>query len=348
MKQSKRGKLPKLSKGRLRAVIIAAAVCALVIALVITDCFIPVKYLASYFVLRNKGAKSGVMRVRFIDVGYGDCAVVELPDGKNMLIDGGDGTFKNEAAIFKFLNKCDIDTIDYLVCTSVNNEQCGGLAEIVKNKKVEKIFMPYCKNVYVTDGYRDFVSAADRSGAKKIISEYGAGEVNEKSDYFFTFLSPSVHTDPTGASEYENLNENPSSEQARNDASAVMWLEYGGVGMLFLGDVESGLQKKIVSDYNFVSSAGDGYCYINGRSVQLEKCKLIKAANHGNVKSACAPLYDLTKPQYAVVSVGQNGKGCPSLDVMSDAIEYAGDNFFRTDCYGTVTFEIADGVLALK
>lgn len=348
MKQNKSGKLPKLSKGRLRAIIIAAVVFAVVAALVITDFFVPVKYLASYFVLRNKGAKYGVMRVRFIDVGYGDCTVVELPDGKNMLIDGGDGSYKNQAKILKFLNKCDIDTIDYLVCTSVNNEQCAGLAEIIKNKKVKKFFMPYCKNVYVTDGYRDFITEVNKSGAEKVISEYGAGEVNEERDYFFTFLSPTVHTDPSENAEYNFLNANPSSEKARNDASAVMWLEYCGTAILLLGDVESAVQEKIVSDYNLTLSAGDEYGYIKGRSVSFENCKLIKTANHGNANSACAGLYDFIKPETAVISVGANGKGCPSLDVLSDAINYAGNNLYRTDCYGTVTFEVTEDGLSLK
>ena len=71
----------KLSKGRIRAIIVAAISIAVALALIITNFFVPVKYLGSYMVVRNKGAAEGVMRVRFVDVGFGDCTIIELPDG---------------------------------------------------------------------------------------------------------------------------------------------------------------------------------------------------------------------------------------------------------------------------
>ncbi|MDE7306313.1 MAG: MBL fold metallo-hydrolase [Clostridia bacterium] len=328
-------KKKKLSKGKIRAIIVAAVSCAVALALIITNFFVPVKYLASYFVLHNKGAAEGVMRVRFVDVGYGDCTIVELPDGKNMLIDCGDGRSVNQKRILKFLNQCDIDTIDYLVCTSVNNEHCGGFDEIIQYKKVKTIYMPYCLNTYVTDGYRDFVLAANSSNAEKKIIEYGAGEANEEYNYFFVFLSPSIHTNPEG--EYANLNANPSSESARNSASAVMWLQYGDTGFLFTGDASVKVQTKICEELLITDGVvGDYKIDFHNSDV----AKIVKVANHGNANSACAPLYDFIKPEAAVISVGQNGNGCPSLEVISDAAKYAGDKLYRTDERGTVTFEV--------
>lgn len=348
MEQKKERKKRRLSKARLRLIIVAAVTAALVIALLITNVFIPVKYIASYFVLRNRGAEDGVMRVRFVDVGYGDCTIVELPDGKNMLIDAGNGAYKSEARIFKFLNKCDIETIDYLVCTSVNNEHCGGLADIVKRKKIKKVFLPYCLNAYVTDGYRDFISAVNACGAQTVISEYGAGESNEEYGYFFTFLSPTVHSDASETAEYTRLNANPADERARNNASAVMWLEYGKTSFLMLGDVEYDVQNKILDSYLLAVGDGDLYCPLNGRGVWLDDCNVIKVANHGNEKSKCAPLYDAVQPETAIVSVGKNGRGCPSVEVLSDAINYVGGDLYRTDDFGTVTVEVTAENYAVK
>ncbi len=327
-------KKKKLSKGKIRAIIVAAVSFAIALALIITNIFVPVKYLASYFVLHNKGAAKGVMRVRFVDVGYGDCTVVELPDGKNMLIDCGNGRSGNQSRILKFLNKCDIDTIDYLVCTSVNAEHCGGFDEIIQYKKVKTIFMPYCENPYVTDGYRDFVLAANSCSAEKKIIQYGEGVVNEDYNYFFAFLSPSIHTNPEG--EYANLNANPSSEEAKNGASAIMWLQYGKTSFLFTSDATSAVQKNIRNSY---SVAGGRYCAIEGHSVNLESCDVLKVADHGSEGSACAELYDLIKPEVAVISVGENGRGCPSLNVISDAVNFVKDKLYRTDEHGTVTIE---------
>lgn len=324
----------KISKGKLRAIIIAAVTAVIVIALIVTNLFVPVKYLSSYFVIRNKGAKEGTMRVRFVDVGYGDCTIVELPDGKNMLIDAGDGSSSNQKRILKFLNKCDIDVIDYLVCTSVNAEHCGGLTEIMEYKKVKRIFMPYCKNVYVTDEYKNFVLSASVSKCDLVESHYGTGEVNDESGYFFTFLSPSVHTNPD--SEYSDLNGNPTVAQ-KNNASAVLWLEYAGTSFLFTSDVTDSVLTKICNSY----SIEERYAYNGGHTVQLENCNVLKVANHGNKNSAYTPFYELIKPEVAVISVGKNGQGCPSQEAMSNAINYTGEEkLYRTDIHGTVTIEV--------
>lgn len=327
-------KKKKLSKGKIRAIIVAAVSCAIAIALIITNLFVPVKYLASYFVLHNKGAKEGVMRVRFVDVGYGDCTIVELPDGKNMLIDCGNGTGANQKRILKFLNKCDIDTIDYLVCTSVNSEHCGGFAEIIQYKKVKTIYMPYCLNAYVTDGFRDFVLAANSSKAERKIIEYGEGASNEEYDYFFVFLSPSIHSNPEG--EYAKLNENPSDESARNAASAVMWLQYKDTGFLFTSDATTKVQTKICEELLMTGGTVGSYA-VDYRNDDI--AKIVKVANHGNASSACGPMYNFFKPRAAVIPVGKNGNGCPSLEVISDALGYVGDKLFRTDEHGTVTIE---------
>ncbi len=318
----------KLSKNKIRAIIVAAISCMVAIALIVTNYFIPVKYLASYMVSSKNSAEEGVMRVRFIDVGYGDCTVIELPDGKNMLIDGGDGSSKNTARILKFLNKSGIKTLDYLVCTSVNAEHCGGLAEIIQYKKVNRIFMPYCTNTFITKEYRNFVGAANSCGAEIKIAEYGNGEQNEEAEYYFTFLSPSVHTSPDG--EYAGLNSNPTSVQAKNDASAVLWLEYAGTNFLIASDVTDKAINRLC----------DAYLLTTDFIVNLYDCDVIKVPNHGNSSSACARLYDLTNPQSAVISVGENGLGCPSLEAISNAVNYVGEKIYRTDENGTVTFEV--------
>lgn len=330
----------KLSKGRLRAIIVTGISCVVAVALIITNLFIPVKYLSSYLVIGNKGAADGVMRVRFVDVGYGDCTIIELPDGKNMLIDGGDGSKSNQLRILKFLNKCGIDTIDYLVCTSVNSEHCGGLAELIQYKSVKKIFMPYCTNKYITEEFFNFSFAASSCGAELVISEYGVGESNGEYGYFFTFLSPSVHSDPNG--EYAYMNSNQSSQEAKNNASSVIWLEYAGVSFLFTGDIGDSVKTQLVDSYTLMQSIGENYWEVDGYSVRLEECNVVTVSAHGSDESACAEFYEFIQPEYAVISVGDNGQGCPSATAIGNAVNYVGDNLYRTDEYGTVTIEVTE------
>lgn len=325
----------KMSKARLRAIIVASisAVCA--IALIITNFFIPVKYLSSYMVTRGNRAPAEVMRVKFADVKFGDCAIIELPDGKNLLIDGGDGSNKNEHAVLKLLNRSGIDVIDYLVCTSPKKEHCGGLLDILKYKTVKKVYLPYCTNEYVSKEFSDFVYKVRYDKTDTEYIHYGAGFYNDDCGYFFSFLSPSRIDNPN--SEYNDLNKNPTGANV-NNASAVCWLEYSGVGFLFTSDAGSTVFEKIIKDYT-VASASGGYCKVGKNSVDFSNCKVLQVAGHGSKFSACAPFTDFLAPDYGIISVGQNSSGCPSVDAITNAVNSAGE-VLRTDEVGTVVFDV--------
>lgn len=328
-------KRKKFSKKQLTALILTIASVAVCIALVITNFFIPVKYLSAYFTLGKKGAREGVMRVRFVDVGYGDCTIIELPDGKNMLIDGGDGDYRHELKLFKFLNKCGIDKIDFMFCTNVNPEHCGGLTDVLKHYEAGTVYMPYCTNSYVNAEYRDFVSAVSASGAERVISEFGVGYSNPDYGYFFTVLSPSPAISESPTSEYNKLNADPSDEDARNNASAVVWLEYAGTSFLFTGDINSDEEQIIMQNY-FVQG---GFKY-GDNAVALEECDVVKVSDHGGKNSSSAEFYDLITPELAVVSVGDNGRGSPSTTALSNVKNRVGENLYLTNDYGTVTIEV--------
>ena len=315
----------KLSKWRIRTIIVASISALIGLALIITNFFIPVKYLFSYTVLRNKGAGEGVMRVRFVDVDFGDCIIIELPDGKNMLIDAGDGKSSNISRILKYLNQSDIETIDYLVCTSVNPEHCGGLTEILKYKTVKEVFMPLSAYGSINEQFHNFVLALSSYDIKSTISAYGEGLESEYG-YIFKFLSPSHYGNPSG--EYSDLTAEPSSQIARNNASAVCWLQYGETSFLFTSDAGAKPLTKIMESYTML---GEYY------AVPLENCTVAQVSFHGGNNSEAAAFYNFLKPEVAVISVGNNGFGCPSADIISTL---SGTTLLRTDENTTITFEV--------
>ena len=98
-----------------------------------------------YVKLPKIGARSeGELRIHFIDVGQGDCTLIELPDGKIVLIDGGNSAKATQKKVLRHLNALDIDTIDYLVVTHADSDHCAGLNEVVKYKGVRNAFLPFC------------------------------------------------------------------------------------------------------------------------------------------------------------------------------------------------------------
>ncbi|MCD8040696.1 MAG: MBL fold metallo-hydrolase [Clostridia bacterium] len=314
----------KLTKGKVAAIVSIAAAAVVVCTLLIINIWFPVKYASAYFTTRNRSAQDGIY-FHFLDVGQADCTIIEFPDGKVMLIDGGDGTYTNTLKIIKALNKLDIDNIDYLVCTSVNGEHCGGLADILQVKSASVIYYPYTTNIYITDEYYEFYKAASASGAEMVISEYGVGASGGKGDteYFFTFLSPSVHGSPSG--EYALMNSSPTAENMDN-ASAVMWLQCGDSGVFYAGDVRSSVLDAIAENYTLYkqNDMGSYYSY-GGQEIDFSCCVLCKVANHGNYNSVSPSLYSLLSPVNSVISVGEdNASGSPSIYVMADLYAYGG------------------------
>ncbi len=329
-------KKSKLSKRTGRAIIIAAVIGLVAIAVFVANLFIPIKYLSAYIVSRLDPLEENSARVTFVDVGHGDCVIVELPDGETMLIDGGDGRYSNQLTVLKELNRRGIDDIDYLVCTSVKSEHCGGLAEIIKYKNINKIYLPYCILTDITSEWTAFTDAVDGLAAERNYNDFGGGESGD--GWSFLFLSPSV-IEAGEDSEYYDLNHNPTDENI-NRASAVMWLDVAGAQFLFLSDTTS---ETCDERFVFLNEVGDLYKLFG---IKLSDCDVIMAAMHGAEDGVNEALYEAADPKITVISVGDNGEGAPSTDALA-AAQYNGGALYRTDRHGTVTMTVNDGNIAV-
>lgn len=305
---------------------------AFIVALGITNIFVPVIYLSAYVHVKEDKNPLEQLRVRYLDVGYGDCSLIELPDGKTLLIDGGTGTYGNVYNLLDTLNKSGIKTIDYLVCTSVKSEHCGAFAQILKYKTVGTAYVPDVTNVYITDEYAAFYKQLVKSGAHIEIAENGKGVYCSKHDYFFAFLSPQVSAYYN--SEYNIMNASPTAANI-NNASAVVWLEYEGRGFMFLSDAGAQAQQKIADELYL-----EGKILIDGKSLSFSKCSVLKAANHCANGYTQPYLYDLISPEAAIISVGKNAQSSPSITEISNLQLYVEQKIYRTDLHGTITVTV--------
>jgi competence protein ComEC len=74
-------------------------------------------------------------RVTFLDVGQGDAALVEQPDGTRILVDGGAAP----TAVVNWLRRRGIRHLDTVVQTHPDRDHAGGLPAVVRGLRVDRI-----------------------------------------------------------------------------------------------------------------------------------------------------------------------------------------------------------------
>lgn len=90
----------------------------------------------------------GQTRLTFLSVGYGSSALLQTPDGKNILIDSGyalrdrNRAIEAERNVLPYLCRLGIRDLDALVLLSARPERISGAAQVLKHCRVRKLILP--------------------------------------------------------------------------------------------------------------------------------------------------------------------------------------------------------------
>lgn len=248
----------------------------------------------------------GRLTAVFLDVGQADAALLTLPNGRHMLIDGGnnnDGTL-----ICDYLQEQGIDTIDYLIATHPHEDHIGGLDTVIEELEIGSIYAPRLADddIPTTRTYEDFLEAISDKGYKLHGAKAGDYLLKEE-DVAVQVLSPAVES-------YEEL----------NNYSVVLRITYGRTSMLLAGDAETLCEEEMLDE---------------GYELQSD---LLKVGHHGSHSSSSADFIEAVAPSYAVISCGEdNTYGHPHAETL-ETLEAAGAQVFRTDMQGTI-LAVSDG-----
>lgn len=316
----------KIKRRRRASLIIVLAIAAIA---VVSFIFPPDtwKYRVGKPKIKTRG--DGEVRVHFLSVGQGDCSVIELPDGKTMVIDGGDGAEAHTRYILRYLYALDIKKPDYLVATHTDGDHTGGLAKIVSVKGAGEIFMPYV-TYNAGAAFDEFSAAAKDEEILCAFSRRGLSLSCAEGEfpYELCFISP-LDKDTRGG-EYKKANEKNGEDGAANDTSAVIYLDYFGSTVLFCGDITADKEKAILRE------AQEGLIMCDKKEITLSGVEILKAAHHGSAGSSCEEFIRSLGVRDAVISVGKNNAySHPSTEVLG-RFERNGANVHRTDYDGTV------------
>ncbi len=294
--------------------ILLFALVAVLLVGVVFACIVPPESWKYYFKKpRVAKREQGELRMHFLDVGQGDSTLIELPDGKVMLIDAGREDSHSKKQMMRYLNALKIEEIDYLVATHTDGDHVGGLTEVFRYKTVKTAYMT--ADFSLTDvAYATAYQSALAEGCEIVEPTRSVRIVGEA--YSLEFLYPYA----VGENEYDN------------ESSVVLWLEYKEKRALFCGDITDKGEEDLIRD--------DRLGILSAYGAWLAGTDILKVAHHGSKSSSSKAFLEYVRPKSAVISCGKgNDYGHPNEWVLR-RLESVGSNIYRTDTQGTVVLSI--------
>lgn len=222
-----------------------------------------------------------------LDVGQGDCLVMETPEGSVYMIDGGSLDVSNvgEYRILPFLYSKGIAQLDYVFVSHCDTDHISGIYDILKACEKGEFRLKHlvvANTSYEEENYKALVSEAEKIGIDVI--KLKRGDVLKEGDLKMVCLHPTYEYNTDSA----------------NDASLVLDLSYGDFDMLLTGDVEKTGEKYML----------DG--------MERKKYEVLKVAHHGSNSSSSKAFLDQILPGVSIISAGKNNRyGHPHSEVVN-------------------------------
>jgi competence protein ComEC len=266
----------------------------------------------------SNGIPDGRLRVDFLDVGQGDCALVTMPDGTTLLIDGGGRpNFSSarpdteaparpirrigETVVSEYLWWRGLDAVDYILATHADADHIDGLNDVAMNFKVRAALV--ARTPPADAEFRRFQETLKSRAIP--LSVVSGGDVLHFGEVSCAVLWPPPSSDPAAPS--------------GNNDSLVVRLQFGPHAILLTGDIESVAEKAIVKQNSPLSAT------------------VVKVAHHGSKTSSTGTFIDATHPKLAIISVGQVSIfGHPNSDVV-ERWKSAGAGVMTTGRSGMIT-----------
>ncbi len=254
------------------------------------------------------GAPRGELRITAIDVGQGDATLVDLPDGRAMLIDGGgfvgSPVDPGTRVILPLLRARRRTRLDVVVLTHPHPDHFGGLATALPHLEVGEL--------WDSGQGEDEGAGATYAG---LIAGLRARGVPVKRPADLCGPARSI-----GGAQVEVIAPCPRPEPgtSANDGSIVLRLSFGRHAALLVGDAEHAAEAHLIA---------------SGRDLRAD---VIKVGHHGSRTSTGDAFLRAVSPALATISSGvRNRFGHPTREVLA-RLAARGVATLRTDRGGEI------------
>ena len=244
------------------------------------------------------------LNVYYINVGQGDATYLELPNGHNVLIDGG----PSGVPIEKFIKDKGITKIDHVVLTHPHSDHFRGLKKVFALVDVKNFYDSRAENVEAI-GDNNLRELADAEPACKTHYPEAGSNLNWDSRVTVKVLNT--------CSERVLLKYNDDV----NNCSIVLRFFYNGTGLLFTGDAEASIENAMMRIFK---SGLQSYA--------------LKIGHHGSRYSSTDKFLERVAPKVAIISAGvDNVYGHPHKEALDRVRATGAKIFFTTGGTQTLT-----------
>ena len=257
-----------------------------------------------------------LLRVAFLDVGQGDAAVVQFPDGHTLSIDAGGmpgGTFDiGSRVVSPAFWALGVRRLDYMSITHGDEDHIGGAASVFQDFGAFEVW----EGVPVPphEPTQQLRALAERKG-----TVWRTLQPDDK----VSFGTVDLFVRHPPRPDWER-------QRVRNDDSEVIEIRYGGVSFVFTGDIGRDVERQIASSFDRVP------------------IRILKVPHHGSATSSSAEFLNVLRPDIAVISAGRgNTFGHPAANVL-ERYRNIGAAIYRTDQDGAVFVETDGTTVRVK
>ncbi|WP_241774614.1 MULTISPECIES: DNA internalization-related competence protein ComEC/Rec2 [Lysinibacillus] len=224
-------------------------------------------------------------KLTFLNVGQGDCTVIELPFRRAVYVIDSGGLLRFEQDIWKtsespyevgkqvvvpFLKGKGIRDIDIFIATHADADHVEGAEEVLQEINMHEIHLT--PGSMEKPAMRDLLMEAKKQ--KVPVKEKMHGTTWRIGNTSFHYLWPRD-------TDYEG-----------NDDSIVLYMQQGAFRALLTGDLEEHGEQELIHLYN----------------TQLAGMTLLKAGHHGSKTSSIEPFVELLRPELTIFSAGFNNR----------------------------------------
>lgn len=216
-------------------------------------------------------SKNNILRIHFLDVGYGDCILIELPFKEVILIDSGPKEYSQK--VIRYLEDLGISRIQTAILTHPHDNHFGGFLPILDKFSIDRFYYNG-DDREPSKEYFAFVEKIKRQNIPITILKQGMELYPDAKNIHMAVLHP---LDITGG-----VNEN----------SMAIWLRYRKNAFLFTADIQPAQQDRVLELFPEILSAD-----------------LIQIPHHGGQMSDA--FISFSRNKILVVSTGPNEYGKP-------------------------------------